>query len=167
MNLMKRRNLGRLPVGDAGVDKTIEEMRRMARADASSAEVRQLVGRFRDDDWGFLQDAFRYVVKTVPYISDPAGEEFVVAPRHLIAKRWVGGDCDDMSTLLAALLIATGRKVWFKTIEWKPDVSGFTHVYLLGEVPSAQLAIPLDAVKGPTGFGWEKRPYRRAKVYPV
>lgn len=164
---MKRRNLGRLPVGDAGVDKTIEEMSRMARSDASSTELQRVIAQFRGDDWGFLQDAFRYVVKTVPYISDPEGQEFVVAPRHLIAKRWVGGDCDDMSTLLAALLLAAGRKCWFKTIEWKPDVSGFTHVYLLGEVPSLQLAIPLDAVKGATGFGWEKRPYRRAKVYPV
>lgn len=163
---MKRRNLGRLPAGDAGVDKTIAEMSRMARVDAGSAEVQRVVSTFREDDWGFLQDAFRYVVATVPYVSDPDGEEFVVAPRHLIARRWVGGDCDDMSTLLACLIVASGRKAWFKTIEWKKHVRGFTHVFALGELPSKGIAIPLDAVKGATGFGWEKS-YRRANVYPV
>lgn len=167
---MKRKRY-RLADGDAGIEETVRHMIRLARRDATDPAIKKIVKGFDCccDDCA-VQDAFRYVVDNVPYIPDPKEHEFVVAPRYLASGQWPGGDCDDLSTLLATLLLALptkrNRKVWMKTIAWRRWE--YTHVYVMTELPSiGGKVIPLDPVMGHKGFGAEKQPVIRHKEYLV
>lgn len=167
----------KLSDGDKGIDQTAAVMRRLARTDVNEPNMQQVVRSFRPGPLG-VRDAFNYVVSLIPYVNDPGrtiwvegipytlpkDEEFLVAPRHFINRKITGGDCDDMSTTLASLLLALGFEVRYKVIAWRREE--FTHVYLLCTVPGFGI-IPLDPVKGYTGFGWEKPGIIRTNTYKV
>jgi hypothetical protein len=163
----------KLSTGDKGVDETVSHMRRLALRDSSDRIIRACMQEIRS-----ARQAFDYIVKHVPYVSDPGrhvqidgwnfkvrdDQEFLVAPKYLLGEGLTGGDCDDMATALASTLVSLGVRCWFKTIAWRrPE---FTHVYCLAEVQPGRI-IPLDPVKGPGGFGWEKTPILRYSTYPV
>ncbi len=89
---------------------------------------------------GYVRDAIRYV-------KDPVGLELVQAPERTLE---IGqGDCDDKSTLLAALLMATGHPCRFTVVGFKDR--GFSHV--LVEARSGVKWVPMETII-PKPMGW-------------
>lgn len=164
--------------GDTAIRATLEHMKRLARRDAKTPDIKVVVEKIRSEAEPFRDDpiryryelaraAFRWVVDNIDYrydhehindhvtVADPMNTEFVMAPKHLVT---IGqGDCDDMSTILASLLGAMGFSVQFKVIAHKSR--HYSHVYLEGLVPNAdgqEVWMPMDPVLGYDGWGWEK-----------
>lgn len=152
--------------GDAGIDETVARMIHLARRDSRSTVVKGIAKKFkRGADTERIRQAFMAVLTLVPYRHDPPNYEMVTAPKYLLGGAWHGGDCDDQTAALASLLLAMGFRVWIKVIAWRRYE--FTHVYLLVDIPSQGIAIPLDTVMGEQGFGREKQPLIRSKEYAV
>lgn len=153
--------------GDVAIDRTVRRMRRLARRDAKDPDIVELATTFDRDDERGLRELFDYVVAHMRYESDPADREYVKAPIHTLIKGAAFGDCDDMATALAALILAapTRRRCWFRTIAWRKRA--FTHVFLMVELPSRGIVIPLDPVMRERGFGNAKEARFRFKDYPV
>lgn len=75
---------------------------------------------------------YYWVCQNIRYMRDITNVEFVKTPRQIIATR--AGDCDDMSTLLAALLLTTGNSCNFVLACF--DHSGApSHVFVEVETP--------------------------------
>ena len=164
-------DFGALPSGDDGVDLTIRLMTRYAVGDSSSKQITDLAARFKragKSDRSKLKAAFDWIVTNVSYKSD-GHDEYVRSPRHTITTDFEG-DCDDMATLFASLALSMGYEVWLKAIAWRPEnapANPFTHVYNLVLIPDENIVIPVDAVMQSQGFGREKTPALRSKVYSV
>jgi hypothetical protein len=164
-----------IPDGDAGVDVTIEHMKEMATEDANLKSIKDLAKKLRrKTDWETVKSIFQYVQKNVRYEHDPEDKELLIRPRHVLSKTRPFGDCDDMTMALAALYLASGFHVRFRTIEWKNDektgepIPFFTHVYPLVYVKSVKAWIPTDAViEEGGGLGNEQGVIRRRKDYPI
>lgn len=171
--------------GDAGVEQTLDDMRRLIRRDVSHPIVRSVL-----KDHGLTpgkttlataEKVFNIVADNVPYVDDPPDEEgnpqeFYVAPILILDGTYPQGDCDDLSGLLNCLLLAAGFDVALKVIAWRPerrkDGDPYTHIYSLCHIPGLG-TIPLDPVmqemrrdgKGYDGFGNERAPVFRSKVF--
>ena len=160
-------------VGDRAVGVTVADMCRLATRDSQHPLVRALAQTLRQGRT--LREAIKaahdHVCLAVPYRSDPPGIEEVIAPIYSLGlvppsgegrQYWKpGGDCDDQSTALAAVLLAMGVRAGFKVIAWR--VKDYTHVYVVAALPDGTV-IPCDPVMGPAGFGYEKKPVIRSKV---
>lgn len=66
------------------------------------------------------------VCQHVRYVRDPEGVELVKTPRKILETGT--GDCDDMSTLLAAMLMAVGNRCRFVLVGFRPGAPP-SHVY--------------------------------------
>ncbi len=89
----------------------------------------------------------RFVRDQIRYVKDPVGVELVQAPQRTLE---IGqGDCDDKSTLLAALLMATGHPAAFKAVGFRGN--GFSHVLVI--VRKKDKWIPLESIL-PKPAGW-------------
>lgn len=62
-----------------------------------------------------LNAIYRYVVENFNYISDPEGDELIQTPQETI--QIMGGDCEDLSILLASLLDNVGIKTYLVLTE--------------------------------------------------
>lgn len=163
---MKRR-FQEIGSGDTAVRRTLANMRRLARRDARDPVILAIVRTFQGTIEQKIYQAFRYVVEHMRYVSDPPKREYVVAPKYILNGRHPWGDCDDMSVALAALLLGMDVQVWFRVIDWKKDKDGYSHVYVLAQIPGQNMAIPLDPVMKYKGFGAEKSPVKRLADFPV
>jgi hypothetical protein len=134
---------------DASMTDTIAAMTRLALAARRDVELRKIVTDICADlaEGDYAGEALainNYVKQHVRYIRDPDGVEFVQTPRRTLD---VGsGDCDDIATLLAAMLMLAGNQVQFAvaafaTVGGRP---AFSHVYV--EVVTPHGVIVLDPV---------------------
>lgn len=164
--------------GDAGVRQTVNAMRRLIRRDANDALILKRARQLRrNTDIATVETTLSYVIENFHYLPDPADEELFTAPRFFENGFQSSGDCDDLSGLLACLLLANEYRVGLKTIAWRPenrkDGDPYTHVYVVCMIPSLSGYIPLDPVmsrqerskKGYDGFGGEKAPVFRKQVF--
>jgi transglutaminase-like putative cysteine protease len=141
--------LAGLPGGKAGTVATLKHMKeyvRQALRNPSQKIREQALAIFRAEGLpprkynlemaalhAFVRDAIRYV-------KDPVGLELVQAPERTLE---IGqGDCDDKSTLLAALLMATGHPCRFTAIGFKDRP--FSHV--LVEARSGVKWVPMETI---------------------
>ena len=106
------------------------------------------------DDWAAVQAIFEWVRKNIRYTKDPVSTnklnnvELVHHPAALL--RLKIGDCDDMATLLASMLLRAGIPAKFRAI--KTGGKHFRHVYVLAKVNNTW--IPLDPTTDKP-LGWE------------
>lgn len=164
-----------IPLGDAGIAVTVQHMQRLTARDARDPATKWIGDQLAQAR--FAREAFWYTVRAIPYVTDPGrvvcienqctklpkDAEFLIRPAYTLSRRIVGGDCDDMSMAVAALLRRQGIKCWFKTIAWRcPE---FTHVYVVAEIDGRMM--PLDPVAGDDGFGWERPDIRRSRLHLV
>lgn len=165
-------DFGVLRGGDPDIDKTVGLMKLFAWNDYNSRAIMQIASAIKSKyktDIQQIKAAFFFVITTMGYVED-GKNEFVASPRHTLT--WLRqGDCDCMTTALLCLLLALGfRKLYAKVIAWKEDENQsdeFTHVYALVYVPSLDKVIPLDPVMEYEGFGHEKLPVKRIKIYKI
>lgn len=153
---------------------TIAVMRTLAWRDASSSEVRSiacsLAGGDIDDT---IRNIFDWVRRNIRFVDDevlltqygisPGGIEFVTSPIQLLQRRT--GDCDDFSTLLASLLIASRLPIGIHFVTIGENDSEFSHVYVVAELPDGRV-IPLDASHGPEP-GWETSSWKMKIFWQV
>lgn len=100
------------------------------------------------------------------HFGSSAGRDLIIPPSILLGMRVPRGDCDDMSTLLASLLVAMGVPCSFKTIKANPsEPDKFSHVYVVAHLPEGNM--PLDASHGEYP-GWETQEhFGGEKIWPV
>lgn len=118
-----------IPDGPEGVRITLEVMRSFARLARINPDVRGLAiqltqGVTPDDELGEIAALFMFVRDRIRYVQDVNEVETVQTPEVTLE---VGaGDCDDKSTLLAALLESIGHPARFAAVAFAPDA--FEHV---------------------------------------
>lgn len=171
-NGAKIEDCGDMVGGDRDVDTTVQLMKRYGWADSTADNIVDIATRIKREnktDLEQIKAAYFHVVNTIKYEPD-GSDEFVASPRHVLG--WLKqGDCDCMTTAVISLLLALGfRSLYAKVIAWKPDPTGeneFTHVYAMALIPSLDVVIPLDPVMEDRGFGNEKTPVIRTKIYKL
>lgn len=168
---------------------TLSHMKRLTLRDAKTPDVKALASKIRKDAsqakaegegryrLALVQAAFDWVVENIQYrfdheavgdhvdVKNPKNTEFLIAPKHLLTV--LEGDCDDMSVMLASILLALGFEVNFKVIAWRGN--DFTHVYIEVKLPTdeGERWVPMDPVAGEKGFAWEKAPVLRKHIEAV
>lgn len=76
----------------------------------------------------------QFVRDNVRYVRDPDGVELLTDPLTLIDQikhGYAQGDCDDMSLLIASLLIATGHQPFFRCVRYQSLNGHYNHIYVV------------------------------------
>lgn len=76
----------------------------------------------------------QYVLNKVRYVRDVAGMEQLHDPLTLIDQLQRGtaqGDCDDMSLLVATLLLSVGHKPRFRIVRYRGQSGPYQHIYVV------------------------------------
>lgn len=139
-NTGKTKN-SKLGFGVQGNLDTIEVMKKVARKRATHPKVRELALRILEShgvqSQNYIDEALaigRYVKAKVRYVRDINGVEQLHDPLTLIdqiQKGMAHGDCDDMSLLIATLLLSIGHQPYFRIVRYKAGVGSFQHIYIV------------------------------------
>lgn len=159
-----------LLTGDDGTYQTLSRMSEFVLRDYKKKEFSAAVKKLeRDNEHDTIESIFNFVVKNYPFRDDPKTAEFITAPIITLQKAspFEYQDCDDLSMLLAALLMNAGFKVRWKVISWRDTVPkhAFTHVYLIVKTKDGWM--PLDPTLKEKGFARERAPINRAVTVDV
>jgi Transglutaminase-like superfamily len=158
--------------GDAGVEQTINEMRGLvdeALHDPSiirlAKDIVRAVPAF--DDVREAEGLYNWVRANVRFTKDPVNKENLYPPAELLKIR--SGDCDDISMLLATLLMAVGYPARLMTVaasQGSPE--DFSHVYVEGEVPAGSGNwIAMDPARFDSEFGVAPQQITRARWWSL
>lgn len=156
--------IGRIPSGREGIKATLHAMSRLTRAFKKDAGIRELAASLiRDlpqyDTAGAVRALHAFVRDHIRYTSDIRGVETLQTPRATLELRI--GDCDDKSTLLAALLESIGRPTRFVAVGFG---EGGGHSHVLVEVRAGRSGwVPLETIK-PVEAGWGPAGVKRRMV---
>jgi transglutaminase-like putative cysteine protease len=155
--IVPRIRILRVPKGPRGTLLTARLISRLIRDGAKDFYVRQkAIHIFRcrrvpaKDRWGEVCALFEWVRRNIRYTRDIFRVELLHTPRRMLELR--AGDCDDMTILLGAMLIATGHPVRLALTGFrrhKPHI--YSHIY--PEVNVRGKWIALDAtMERPIGW---------------
>lgn len=144
--------LRELSSGKQGIWETLKLMRDITKQGKTTLTVRQLaaslVSHLRPKD--YLNEAralHAYVRDRIRYVRDIRGVETLQTPAKTIEFGY--GDCDDKSTLVAAMLESIGHRTRFVALGFKGKP--FSHVYVETRAGNSWVGIETtEAVP----FGW-------------
>jgi hypothetical protein len=142
-----------------GAPQTVQVMRRAALDSQSNLAVRQLAeatcAKLDSKDYTSEYLAlYNMLLQKCRYMRDPRTVELVRA-QYLVAQEILEGgrpnlDCDDMSAMLGALVLAVGGNVRFVTVAFKNAFFNgsrqYSHVFAQALEPRTGLWIVLDPV---------------------
>lgn len=142
-----------LPAGRAGTIETLRLMRDMARASIRTPsqiireQALRLVAHLPPRQWFAQIHALHDFVKDeIRFVRDPVDLETVATPEKTLELR--AGDCDDKSTLLAALLTAIGHPARFAALGF--NGGPFSHVLVETQIKNtgddARDWLPLETI---------------------
>ena len=161
-----------LLAGDQGTQQTVEVMRHLideALADQNfvnlAVRIVKTVPAYQDA--GEVQALYKWVKQNIRFTKDPVTKEKLYPPQQLLKIK--AGDCDDISMLLGAFLMAVGYPARLITIGANPSQQNeFSHVYIEAEVPpgSGQW-IPMDAARVDSEFGVAPPNYFRKRAWSL
>lgn len=158
--------------GEPGTKQTIDLMRHLIdEAVADANFVRFAVDLVRNvpayNDLGEAQTIYKWVQGHVRFTKDPVTKEKLYPPQELLKIR--AGDCDDISMLMAALLIAIGYPARLITLAANPaSPDEFSHVYVEGEIPPGSGGwLPMDAARADAEFGVAPPSYSRKRAWSL
>lgn len=151
-----RTSVSAIPHGNAGNRRTLAAMSRLAQSGsvdpvvvkAAQDAVRPFPAHSPDSDFAAILADVR---RRMRYTHDPLGAEVVKEPRYVIdstnASAWPEPmDCDDASTLTAAMLGAIGYPTQFATVAVdKARPNEWSHVYVRVRHPDGHW-VPLDPI---------------------
>jgi transglutaminase-like putative cysteine protease len=135
----------------------------------------QLAGGLGSKD--YLSEAlavYYFTLGNVRYMRDPRTVELVRAP-HVVVQELSRGktpslDCDDMASLIAALLLAMGNEVRIVTVAFRHvfhrNNRQYSHVFVQAREPRTQQWITLDPVAAEKTVQMLGR-VKAAKIWPV
>jgi len=154
----------KIPHGEKGTVATLKIMKKLVMGPwgARNPQVVLLANRIRDHvtskDYRAEADAiYRYVKQHVKYKLDPSGLEWVQTPKYTLFERHAG-DCDDHSTTIAALAIASGHRAAFRTVRGDPSrPNSWSHVYAaIGVTRGGQTEwFGADSTQQESTLGWD------------
>lgn len=154
----------RIATGNAGSRETLASMARLSSDGAHDPHVvRAAQNAVRHvpegDHLGAFSALLQDVRRRMRYTHDPLNAEVVKAPRFVVDQSDIHGvepmDCDDASTLLAAMLGAIGYRSEFVTVASDGSRPGvWSHVYVVGVLPNGQ-RIAMDPIVRRFGVGEE------------
>lgn len=131
----------KLPIGVNANLETVQIMRQVARQRSSHPLVRQLalniLNQHNTDSQNYADEALaigRYVKAKVKYVRDIDGMEQLHDPLTMIEQLQRGvasGDCDDMSLLIATLLLSIGHKPYFRIVRYLTSPGPYQHIYVV------------------------------------
>lgn len=145
--------------GARGTRETLRIMSQLVREASCDSTIRNLATAItrhieNQDFRSEIETCFDYVRSTIRYVMDTVGVERIENPITLLQTR--AGDCDDMCTLLAALLESIGHPCRFCAVGYTAP-GQFEHVYL--ETRFGDRWIGLDPTQDKPA-GWSPiRPY--------
>lgn len=141
--------------GVGGVIQTLDEMVKMARVGKRALPVRMAALEAVSDvpSKMYREEARavqRWVRDRIRYVKDIRGIETLSDPETTLE---VGqGDCDDKSTLVAAMLESLGHPTRFVAVAFRPGA--FEHVYVETKVGKDWLSVETTE---PVEFGWNPK----------
>lgn len=132
-------------------------MRRLVNQYKRAPQIRELAldltSQLRPKDWaGEIKAVFEFVRDQIRYTRDIRGMETLQIPP--VTLDLSAGDCDDKSTLLAALLESIGHPTRFVAVGYTVP-KAYSHVYV--ETKLGPRWVALDATM-PVDVGWSPRP---------
>lgn len=158
--------------GEAGTAQTVKLMRRLVdQALSDSSFVRQVIDIVRAvpayDEFGEAQAVYNWVQRNIRFTKDPLTKEKLYPPQELLKIR--AGDCDDISMLLGAMLLALGYPARLVTIAANAsDPNEFSHVYVETEIPPGSGNwIAADAARYGAQFGVAPPTYYRKRAWSL
>lgn len=164
----------------AGNLQTIELMKRIARKASEHPKVRFTAIEILNE-YGVLPNDYRdealaigqWVKKNVRYVRDA---NFVEQLNHpllmldLISQGRARGDCDDMSLLIATLLLSIGHSPAFRAVRYQGNHGPFHHIYVVDDEKNFgernESRVVLDAIIRDQPIGTEV-PHTSGQDYPV
>ncbi len=176
MKKLPHKNLGNLPkrtkkplaLGARGNYKTVDYMIKIARKVNGHPKIRQLaeniLNYYNTKDMYYFDEALAigdYIKNHVKYVRDPHGIEMLTDPLTMIDKMERGeafGDCDDMSLLVATLLLSIGQQPYFAIVKYDKNAQSYQHIYVvvyeknMGDKNPRRLSLDAIAKKYPIGF---------------
>lgn len=147
--LAPEHNLGLLPriseseIGDglSGNVETIEMMKKVARLRAGDPLLRKLALNILQEaqvpSHHFIKEALaigNFVKAKVRYVRDPENIEYLQDPKDLVKGMQANtaqGDCDDMSLLVATLLLTIGHQPLFRAVRYDSSMGNYNHIYVV------------------------------------
>lgn len=161
-----------LLAGDQGTQQTVELMRRLvdeAQADQNFVNLAVRIVRTvpQYHDLGEVEALYNWVKHNIRFTKDPVTKEKLYPPQDLLKIR--AGDCDDISMLLGAFLLALGYPARLITLAANPSQpSEFSHVYIEAEVPPGSGEwVPMDAARADSEFGVAPPTYFRKRAWSL
>lgn len=158
--------------GERGTAQTIQLMRQLVdQALGDPGFVRQAIDIVRSveayDDFGEAEALYNWVKHNIRFTKDPVTKEKLYPPGELLKIR--AGDCDDISMLLGAMLLAVGYPARLVTVSANPQAPAeFSHVYVEAEVPPGSGNwVPLDAARFDSSFGAAPPQYFRKRAWSL
>ena len=162
-----------------GAPQTVQVMRRAALESQSNLAVRKLAEAAceRLDSKDYTSEylaLYNLLLQTCRYMRDPRTVELVRAP-YLVAQEILQGgrpnlDCDDLSAMLAALVLSVGGNVRFVTVAFKnafyQGQRQYSHVFAQALEPRTGLWIVLDPVAAEKTGEMMSR-IKAAAIWPV
>lgn len=168
-----------LPSGLNGNLETLKKMIMVARLRSRHPLIRELALRILEHygvpSQDYLKEAFAigdYIRKKVRYVRDINGVETLHDPLTMIdqmKRNQAQGDCDDMSLLIATLLLAIGHQPYFRVVRYYDGIGPYQHIYVVvyeqnWRKPKERLV--LDAILKRSKIGTEV-PHKSGKEYKV
>jgi hypothetical protein len=154
-------------------------MQQVARKRAADPRVRMLALEVLLHDGvpshAYLQESAsigRFVRENVRYVRDINGVETIIDPLLLLAQIEAGkaqGDCDDMSLLIATMLLSIGHNPFFAIVKYRRFFGPYSHIYVVDydrNYKGPVKRIVLDAILIGKGIGNEVK-YRTIKEIRV
>src|SRR5271166_1066957 len=158
--------------GDAGTQQTIAVMRHLvdeALADQNfvnfAVRIVSTVPAYHD--LGEAEALYAWVKKNIRFTKDPVTKEKLYPPQQLLKIK--AGDCDDISMLLGALLLALGYPARLITLAANQNQpTEFSHVYVEAEIPpGSNNWVPMDAARVDSEFGVAPSTYFRKRAWSL
>lgn len=156
-----RATLAGLPGGRAGTVATLRHMRALALASIRAPDQRvrltalSLTQNLPPRKWLLeIRALHKFMRDSIRYVKDPEGVELVQTPEKTLELR--AGDCDDKSTLLAALLKSIGHPARFVAV----GLNGRPFSHVLVETKVARTGddkkdwLPLETILPGKMPGW-------------
>ncbi len=144
-----------IPNGVAGTKATLNIMSGLVKTYKKSPPIRELAIRLTNNqsqkNWiGEVKAIHRFVKNQIRYVKDIRGVETLQTPVQTL--RLQAGDCDDKSTLVAALLESIGHPTRFKAVGFLPNT--YNHVYPETKIGDKWVTVECTE---PVRVGWQPK----------
>jgi hypothetical protein len=167
------------PNGKRGNYETVSFIKKVAREYSGHPVIRKLainiLNSYNTDSHNHLDEAYAigdFVKKNIKYVKDPHSIEYIQCPEMMVRHIEQGiarGDCDDMVTLAATLLLAIGIVPHLVICKYRDHFTSFQHIYLCvyeNNYRGPRSRLVLDCIVKDQEIGYEV-PHAEKKEFKV